>query len=108
MNLVLKPYYEDYESLLFNEELDRVKFSLSDQNQHEYNILCKKSNGPRHSMMCKIFVFKIISQNHISHCSATNASQKTVFFENLFVIGFHLGAVENRKGHSEKLANSHR
>ena len=37
MNLVLKPYYEDYESLLINEELDRVKFSLSDQYQHEYN-----------------------------------------------------------------------
>ena len=37
MNLVLKPYYEDYESLLINVELDRVKFSLSDQYQHEYN-----------------------------------------------------------------------
>ena len=37
MNLVLKLYYEDYESLLFNEELDRVKFSLSDQYQHKYN-----------------------------------------------------------------------
>ena len=31
---MLKPYYEDYLSLLFNEELDRVKFSLSDQYQH--------------------------------------------------------------------------
>ena len=31
MNLVLKPYYEDYQSLLFYEELDKVKFSLSDQ-----------------------------------------------------------------------------
>ena len=37
VNLVLKPYHEDYESLLINEELDRVKFSLSDQYQHEYN-----------------------------------------------------------------------
>ena len=37
MNLVLKPYYEDYESLLNNEELNGVKFSLSDQYQHEYN-----------------------------------------------------------------------
>ena len=37
VNLVLKSYYEDYESLLFNEELDRVKFSLSDQYQHKYN-----------------------------------------------------------------------
>ena len=37
VNLVLKLYYEDYESLLFNEELDRVKFSLSDQYQHKYN-----------------------------------------------------------------------
>ena len=37
MNLVLKPYYEDNESLAFNEELDRVKFSLSDQYQHKYN-----------------------------------------------------------------------
>ena len=37
VNLVLKPYYEDFESLLFNEELDRVKFSLSDQYQHQYN-----------------------------------------------------------------------
>ena len=37
MNLVLKPYYEYYESLLINEELDRVKFSLSDQYQQEYN-----------------------------------------------------------------------
>ena len=35
-NLVLKPYYEDYESLLINEELDGVKFSLSDQYQHKY------------------------------------------------------------------------
>ena len=39
MNFVLKPYYEDYESLLFNEELDRVKFSLNDQYQHKYNSL---------------------------------------------------------------------
>ena len=31
MNLVLKPYYEEYQSLLFYEELDKVKFSLSDQ-----------------------------------------------------------------------------
>ena len=37
VNLVLKPYYEDNESLLINEELDRVKFSLSDQYQQEYN-----------------------------------------------------------------------
>ena len=37
VNLVLKPYYEDYENLLINEELNRVKFSLSDQYQHEYN-----------------------------------------------------------------------
>ena len=57
-------------------------------------------------MMRKILVFKSISKNGISHCSATNARQKTVFFENLFMIGFHIGAVENRKGHSEKLANS--
>ena len=33
VNLVLNFYYEDYESLLFNEESDRVKFSLSDQYQ---------------------------------------------------------------------------
>ena len=31
MNLVLKPYYDDYESLLLIEELDRVKFSLKVQ-----------------------------------------------------------------------------
>ena len=31
VNLVLKPYYEDYQSLLYYEELDKVKFSLSDQ-----------------------------------------------------------------------------
>ena len=37
MNLELKPYFEDNESLLINEELDRVKFSLSDQYQHTYN-----------------------------------------------------------------------
>ena len=37
MNHVLKHYYEDYDSLLINEEFDRVKFSLSDQYQHEYN-----------------------------------------------------------------------
>ena len=37
MNLVLKPYYGNYESLLFKEELDGVKFSLSDQYQHKYN-----------------------------------------------------------------------
>ena len=53
--------------------------------------------------MCKIFVLKLISKNRISHCSATIARQKTVFFENLFVIRFHLGAIENRKGHSENL-----
>ena len=28
VNFVPKPYYEDYEGLLFNEELGRVKFSL--------------------------------------------------------------------------------
>ena len=28
MNLVLKPYYENYQSLLFYEELDKVKFFL--------------------------------------------------------------------------------
>ena len=37
VNLVLKPYYEDYDSLMLNEELDRVKFSLSDKYQHKYN-----------------------------------------------------------------------
>ena len=36
MNLVLKPYYEDYDSLMLNEELDRVKFSQSDQYQHSF------------------------------------------------------------------------
>ena len=40
MNLVLKPYYEDYDSLMLNEELDSVKFSLSDQYQHKYNSFC--------------------------------------------------------------------
>ena len=39
MNLVLKPYYEDYQSLLFYEELDKVKFSLSDQYLCYYNSL---------------------------------------------------------------------
>ena len=33
----LKPYYEDYQSLLFYEELDKVKFSLSDQYLCYYN-----------------------------------------------------------------------
>ena len=37
VNIVLKPYNEDYESLQIDEELDRVKFSLSDQYQHEHN-----------------------------------------------------------------------
>ena len=37
MNLVLKPYYEDYQSLLYYEELDKVKFSLSDQYLCYYN-----------------------------------------------------------------------
>ena len=37
VNLVLKPYYEDYQSLLFYEELDKVKFSLSDQYFCYYN-----------------------------------------------------------------------
>ena len=37
VDLVMKPYNEDYESLLINEELDRVKFSRSDQYQHKYN-----------------------------------------------------------------------
>ena len=36
-NLVLKPYYEDYQGLLFYEELDKVKFSLSDQYSCYYN-----------------------------------------------------------------------
>ena len=27
----MKSYYEDYQSLLFYEELDKAKFSLSDQ-----------------------------------------------------------------------------
>ena len=31
VNLDLKPYYKDYKSLLFYEELDRVEFSLCDQ-----------------------------------------------------------------------------
>ena len=34
---MLKPYYEDYQSLLFSEELDKVKFSLSDQYLYYYN-----------------------------------------------------------------------
>ena len=33
----MKPYYEDYQSLLFYEELDKVKFSLSDQYSCYYN-----------------------------------------------------------------------
>ena len=37
VNLVLKLYYEDYQSLLFYEELDKVKFSLSDQYSCNYN-----------------------------------------------------------------------
>ena len=37
VNLVLKPYYEDYQSLLFYEELEKVKFSLSDQYFCYYN-----------------------------------------------------------------------
>ena len=37
MNLVLKPYYEDYQSLLFYEESDKVKFSLCDQYLCYYN-----------------------------------------------------------------------
>ena len=37
MNLVLKPYYEDYQSLLFYEKLDKVKLSLSDQYLCYYN-----------------------------------------------------------------------
>ena len=28
MNLDLKPYYKDYKSLLFNEEIERMIFSL--------------------------------------------------------------------------------
>ena len=39
VNLVLKPYYEDYQSLLFYEELDKVKFSLSDQYLCYYKVL---------------------------------------------------------------------
>ena len=39
MNLVLKPYYEDYQSSLFYEELDKVMFSLSDQYLCYYNSL---------------------------------------------------------------------
>ena len=39
VNLVLKPYYEDYQSLLFYEELDKVKFSLSDQYFCYYKVL---------------------------------------------------------------------
>ena len=34
---MLKPYYDDYQSLLFYEELDKVKFSLSDQYFCYYN-----------------------------------------------------------------------
>ena len=37
MNLVLKPYYENFQSLLFYEELYKVKFSLSDQYLCYYN-----------------------------------------------------------------------
>ena len=39
VNLVLKPYYEDYQSLLFYEELDKVKFSLIDQYLCYYKVL---------------------------------------------------------------------
>ena len=39
VNLVLEPYYEDYQSLLFYEELDKVKFSLSDQYLCYYKFL---------------------------------------------------------------------
>ena len=37
MNLELKSYYEDNDSFLLNEELDRLKFSLIDQFLHKYN-----------------------------------------------------------------------
>ena len=37
VNLVLKPNYEDYQSLLFYEEFDKVKFSISDQYLCYYN-----------------------------------------------------------------------
>ena len=39
VNLVLKLYYEVYQSLLVYEELDEVKFSLSDQYLCYYNSL---------------------------------------------------------------------
>ena len=39
VNLVFKPYYEDYQSLLFYEELDKVKVSLSDQYLCYYKVL---------------------------------------------------------------------
>ena len=37
VNLVLKPYYGDYQILLFYEELDKVKFSKSGQYSCCYN-----------------------------------------------------------------------
>ena len=37
VNLVLKPYYEDYQSLLFYEELDKVNSSLMGQYSCCYN-----------------------------------------------------------------------
>ena len=39
VNLELKPYYEGYQSLLIYEELDKVKFSLSDQYLCYYKVL---------------------------------------------------------------------
>ena len=56
--------------------------------------LCKKSNGPRHLMM-RIFLFS----NRFPKTAYRTVQQpipekKTVFFENLFVLGLHLGAVK--------------
>ena len=39
VNLVLKPYYEDYQSLLIYEMLEKVKSSLSDQYLCNYKVL---------------------------------------------------------------------
>ena len=47
-------------------------------------------------------------ENRISHCPATNARQKTVFFENLFVVGFHQGAFKTGRVTLKNLQNSHR
>ena len=73
-----------------------VKMSNCWKSHAAAHILCKVSNEPLHSMMCKIPQFS----NHFP--------MENSIFKHISMKVFRKGAVENEKGHCKKHAKLHR